>query len=329
MGTSALFHWNNVKGFRIQSVMDNSLRSSRNWPYVVAYFLLWGAFLALLVLTTGFELAEAVAGFVVLGLLFPAISLFFTRKSVPLPYQVRQPALESVLLLVYLALVAFVLVKGFGPAGKIVAEPQHTLAIFALKLVLFVTLPALVIVIAARYSLSELFTFSLKVRDLLPALFLSLAAMAMQAFLGRGLHDIREAELPPQLLLLAAPLSFLFLLFEVGLVEEFFFRTLLQERLAAALRSPWGGLVVAALLFGLVHAPGFYLRPAATQEALGQHPSHLLAIGYSVVITSVAGLFLGVLWMRTKNLTVLMIAHAATDFLPNLVPFCKTFHLLR
>ena len=46
-------------------------------------------------------------------------------------------------------------------------------------------------------------------------------------------------------------------------------RVLLQERLAAVLRSPWGGLVVAAVLFGLVHAPGFYLRPAATQEALG------------------------------------------------------------
>ncbi len=327
MCTSTPFQCNHGKAFRVQSVMDNSLRSPRNWPYVVAYFLLWGAFLALLLRTTSFELAEAVAGFVVLGLLFPAIALFFTRKSAPLTHQVRQPMRESVLLLAYLVFVAFVLVKGFGPAGKIVPEPQHILAILALKLVLFVTLPALLLVIASRYSLSQLFTFSLKGRDLLPALFLSLAAMAMQTFLGRGLHDIREAGLSPQLLLLATPLTFLFPLFEVGLVEEFFFRTLLQERLAAALRSPWGGLIVAAVLFGLVHAPGFYLRPAATQEALGQHPSLLMAIGYSVVITSVAGLFLGVLWMRTKNLAVLMIAHAATDFLPNLVPFCKTFHL--
>jgi CAAX protease family protein len=309
--------------------MDNTLRSSRNWPYVVAYFVSWGVFLALLMRTSSFELVEAVAGFVVLGLLFPAIAFLFTRRSVPLSHQVRQPARESVLLLAYLVFVAFVLVKGFGSAGRIVSEPQHTLALFALKLVLFVTLPALVLVIAARYSLSELFTFSLKGRDLLPALFLSLAAIAMQVFLGRGLHDLREAGLPAQTIILATPLSFLFLLFEVGLVEEFFFRALLQERIAAALKSPWGGLVVAAALFGLVHAPGFYLRPAATQEALGAHPSLFLAIGYSVVITSVAGLFLGVLWMRTKNLAVVMIAHAATDFLPNLIPFCKTFHLLR
>ena len=110
-------------------------------------------------------------------------------------------------------------------------------------------------------------------------------------------------------------------------MEEFFFRVLLQERLAVVLRSPWGGLVVAALLFGLMHAPGFYLRSASAQEGLGAHPTLAMAVGYSLVMTSLAGLFLGVLWMRTKNLAVLVIAHAATDFLPSLVPWVKTFHL--
>ncbi len=309
--------------------MDTSLRSARNLPYLIAYFFSWSLLLVLLLRTTNLEAAEAIASFVILGLVFPAIALLSTRKSVPLSHEVRQPARESMLLLAYLLFIAFVLVKGFGPAGRIAQEPQHTLAIFVLKLVLFVTLPALLLIIAARYSLSDLFTFSVKGRALLPAFILSLAAIVMQAFLGRGVHDIREAGLSAQSIAWATPLSFIFLAFEVGLVEEFFFRALLQERLAAAFKSPWGGLVVSALLFGLVHAPGFYLRPAATQEALGQHPSLILAIGYSVVITSVAGLFLGVLWMRTNNLAVVMIVHAATDFLPNLVPFCKTFHLIR
>lgn len=76
-------------------------------------------------------------------------------------------------------------------------------------------------------------------------------------------------------------------------------RVLLQERLAAVLRSPWGGLVVAAVLFGLVHAPGFYLRPAATQEALGSHPSLFVAVGYSIVLTSlVASGILGAVAFR-------------------------------
>ncbi|HYA64529.1 MAG TPA: CPBP family intramembrane glutamic endopeptidase, partial [Candidatus Sulfotelmatobacter sp.] len=137
----------------------------------------------------------------------------------------------------------------------------------------------------------------------------------------------RSAHFPVWVIALAAPLSFAWLLIEVGVVEEFFFRVLLQERLAAVLRSPWGGLVLAALLFGLVHAPGLYLRTSATQESLGSHPSLLMAVGYSIVMTSLAGLFVGVLWMRTRNFAVVVIVHAAGDFLPNLVPWVKAFHL--
>jgi len=169
----------------------------------------------------------------------------------------------------------------------------------------------------------------LKWRDLRPALWMSLAALLMQSFLGQGLHDIREAHLPVWVLAVATPLSFAWLIIEVGVVEEFFFRVLLQERLAAVLRSPWGGLVVAAVLFGLAHAPGYYLRAAAAGEAPGSHPSPFMAVGYSIVMISLAGLFVGVLWMRTKNFAVLVIVHAAGDFLPNLVPWVKAFHLTR
>ena len=119
------------------------------------------------------------------------------------------------------------------------------------------------------------------------------------------------------------------LLLEVGLVEEFFFRALLQERLASVLGSRWGGLVAGALLFGLVHAPGFYLRPARTMELLGDHPSLLMAVGYAVVMTSVAGLLMGMLWMRTKNLAVVILVHAAGDWLQGVVPFVTAFHLPR
>ncbi|HXY00567.1 MAG TPA: CPBP family intramembrane glutamic endopeptidase [Candidatus Limnocylindrales bacterium] len=307
--------------------MENGIRSSRNWPYLAAYFVLWGVFLAALVRKYSFSPQEALAGFVILALIFPALALLVTRRTEPLTHSVRHPWRETLVLLVYLVFVAVVLVQNFGPARSIKAEPQHTLAVFALKLVLFVTVPAFLLVALERYSLSDLFTFSLRRSALLPALWMSLAAIAMQAFLGRGLHDIHDSGLSTHALVLGIPLNLTFLLFEVGLVEEFFFRTLLQERLAAALRSPWGGIVVAAVLFGLVHAPGFYLRPAATLEHLGTYPSLFFAVGYSIVITSLAGLFLGVLWMRTKNLALVMLVHAAADLLPNVVPFCRTFHL--
>jgi membrane protease YdiL (CAAX protease family) len=54
-----------------------------------------------------------------------------------------------------------------------------------------------------------------------------------------------------------------------------------------------------------------------------------MAIGYSIVVTSTAGLFLGILWMRTKNFAVVIIVHAAGDLLPTLVPWVRAFHLAR
>jgi len=54
-----------------------------------------------------------------------------------------------------------------------------------------------------------------------------------------------------------------------------------------------------------------------TQEGLPGHPSLLLAIGYSIVITSSAGFLFGVLWARTRNFAVLVAAHGMADLLPN------------
>ena len=127
-------------------------------------------------------------------------------------------------------------------------------------------------------------------------------------------------------MLLAVGVTLPWLFMEAGIVEEYFFRVLVQARVAALLRSEVAGLVVMALIFGLAHAPGLYLRPEATGEDLGAHPSMLTAVGYSIVITSVAGFFLGVLWIRTRNLLLLSLVHAVGDLLPNLA---DTTHLWR
>jgi len=277
----------------------------------------------------GFEVTEALAALVILGVIFPALALLATRRVPALPYVVRQPGIETVALVMYLGVIAWLLVSGFGRVARIGAEPLHSVVLLSVKLMAFVVFPAAIVLALGHYRIAELVPISLRWHELRPAMWMSLAALLMQSFLGRGLYNIREAHLPVWVLAVATPLSFLWLTIEVGVVEEFFFRVLLQERLAAVLRSPWGGLVVAAVLFGLVHAPGFYLRPAATQEALGPHPSLSMAVGYSIVMTSLAGLFLGVLWMRTKNFAVLVIAHAAGGLLPNLVPWAKAFHLTR
>jgi membrane protease YdiL (CAAX protease family) len=84
--------------------------------------------------------------------------------------------------------------------------------------------------------------------------------------------------------------------------------------------------VIASLLFGLIHAPGLYFRTAVTMENVGAHPSALHAIGYSIVITSVAGLFMGTIWARTRNFAILIVVHAVTDLVPGLLPFMKQIH---
>jgi membrane protease YdiL (CAAX protease family) len=307
--------------------MDGSGSSARFGIYVGAYFAIWTLALVLLRSFEGFDASEALFAVVILGVIFPALAMLATRRLSPLPYVVHRPGIETAALLVYLVGIAWLLVSGFSRLVRIETEPLHSIALLVVKLLAFVVLPAALISAVGRYKIADLASISLRWRQLVPALLMALAALFMQSVLGRGLHDIREAHLPMWVLAVATPLSFAWLMIEVGVVEEFFFRVLLQQRLAAVLRSPWGGLVVAALLFGLVHAPGFYLRPAATQEALGAHPSIFMAVGYSIVLTSLAGLFLGVLWMRTRNFAVAVIAHAATDFLPNLVPWVKSFHL--
>lgn len=313
----------------VSNRMENVAHPERGITYVACYFALWTLMLGLLWAFTSFNLSEAISALVVLGLVFPALSWLCTRSQSSLPIAVRNANLESLLLILYLLAVVWVIVFGFERVARISAEPLHSVVLLIVKLVVFVLIPAGLIAKVGHYSFRDMMPTSLKPRALLPALWMSLAVLLMQAFLGRGLRDIRGAHQSASALMFAAPLCFVWLMLEVGVVEEFFFRVLLQERLARGVHSQWGGLVSASLLFGLVHAPGFYLRPAATQEALGAHPSLLLAIGYSVVLTSLAGLFLGVLWMRTKNFVVIVIVHAAGDLLPNLLPWTHSFHLVR
>jgi CAAX protease family protein len=112
---------------------------------------------------------------------------------------------------------------------------------------------------------------------------------------------------------------------EAGLVEEFFFRGLVQSHFAAAFKSEVSGVVLMSLIFGLAHAPGFIFRHAGEVEGLGSTPSAIDAIAYSIVVLAVSGITFGIIWARTKNLFALMLIHAAGDLLPNFGPFVRTW----
>src|SRR5438094_9589758 len=107
------------------------------------------------------------------------------------------------------------------------------------------------------------------------------ALLAFQFFLGNGAVPIRQGKFTAAQLLIGLPLCFIWLVIEVGLVEEFFFRALVQSRFGAWFKSEVSGIVLMSLAFGLAHAPGFIFRQAGGVEGLGPNPSALHAIAYS------------------------------------------------
>ena len=306
------------------------MSSAGSWwksPYLIGYVALYALTLFLLHHHERFELGEPLAVALIVGVGFSAASWWLTRQVAPLPFVVKRPGPETALVVVYLILVAAFLVWGLNwTHSAFPAEPLTSVTILVAKLMVFVLIPAAASYVLWGYRIRDYVNLTPAWRShVWPATGMSLLMIAFQLIFGQGPKLVRQSGFGPATLTIAVPLAYAWLVVEVGLVEEFFFRTLLQSRLAAWLKSETGGVVVMALLFGLVHAPGFYLRPGLTMEAVGTAPSVLMAVGYSIVVTSVAGFFLGVLWARTRNLPLVMAVHAAGDLVPNLVPMLKNW----
>jgi membrane protease YdiL (CAAX protease family) len=277
-----------------------------------------------------FDASDSIGVFVVLGIGFSLVAWLLTIGIKPLPYVVREPRQETATLLFYLVPLALFIAYGFSAIHRwLPAEPADSLAILVAKLAVFVAIPVWILISRFGYRARDLGPMSTKTSHMLVFVGMAFVLLVFQSLAGRGLKDITEAHVPADTLLFGMPLAFLWLMLEVGVVEEFFFRVLLQSRLSAAIKSELGGIVLASLLFGLVHSPGLYLRTGVTQEGLSANPSLLMAVGYSIVITSVAGFFLGVLWARTRNFLLLVLVHAAADLLPNALPTLRAFHILR
>lgn len=296
---------------------------------LVAYSALYAVLLLAMRRTAAFDITEPLMVLAILGVGFSLAAWLLTIGIDPLDYPILKPKRELAAVAVYLLPVVAFATWGLDLLHRYVpADPGNAFVILAGKLLVFVVVPTAIMKTEFGYSVCQLAPMSARTRQLLVALGMSLLLLAFQALLGRGLRDIASAHLPPSVLWYGLPLTFLWLALEAGVVEEFFFRVLLQTRLSAVLRSELGAIVLMSVIFGLAHAPGLYLRTGLTQEGLSPHPSLLMAVGYSIVITSVAGFFLGVLWARTRNFAVVVVVHAMGDLLPNVVPTLRSLRLL-
>jgi membrane protease YdiL (CAAX protease family) len=289
--------------------------------------------LAILWRHPNFGREEAIGGLIIFGIIFPLLAWVTTLRAKPLELPERRSSGELGLLLGCLIIVTLYLIWGAALSEMLVPgtwleSPQ--LVVLARKLIVFVAIPFLLFRIIFGYRWRDFGVQwaglkALAGNHVLVVLVLSAVILLFQFFAGTGAAPIRRGEFNASQLAIGLPLCFAWLFLEVGLVEEFFFRAVVQERLASWFRSQVSGVALMALLFGLAHAPGFILRGAGLHEAIGTTPSPLDSIAYAIVILSLSGIFFGIVWARTKNLFAVMFIHAATDLLPNFKEFVQTW----
>jgi len=309
-------------------------------PVAIGGLMLYVVSFTVLLQNRNFEPGGALIVLALFGIIFPALAWLATLRAVPLSISVHPTAREMLVLVACIVALTVYLVSGpqwinnHLPQTWIDSPRINFFITLAKKLIVFVLIPFGIFRFAFGYRLRD---FGIQ-RDglralcgnhLLMVLVVGGALLAFQFFLGNGAAPIREGKFTVGQLLLGLPLCFVWLVIEVGLVEEFFFRALVQSRLAAWFKSEVSGVVLMSLVFGLAHAPGFIFRGAGAVEGLGANPTALEATAYSIVVLAMSGILFGVMWARTKNLIALMLLHAAGDLLPNFAEFVNVWHIAK
>jgi membrane protease YdiL (CAAX protease family) len=238
---------------------------------------------------------------------------------------VARPALEAWAVIGYLVLYA-ALFLGWGLTAVrewFPQEPEREFAIDALKITAHVILPAGLLIVLGGKIGPLMKAHANRLSFWLPAIVLGVGLLALLCVISPSLKRINELNLAQSDWLWAGPGTFIWLVLAVGLCEEFLFRAVLVSRLTAWLKSATGAVVIGAILFGLAHAPGLWLR--AEPGEFGHFHDPLFVFAYCVAVLSPTGIFFGILWARTKSLWLLVLLHVCVDYLPNLPRFVQSF----
>lgn len=297
---------------------------------------LYACAFAILLRNKSFEPAEAIIVLIVFAGVFPLLAWAATRRAVPFSICAAPGTAALITLILYVILLSLYLIGGpqwidqHLPHSWIDSARIRFFIALAKKLVVFVAIPFLIFRFGFGYRARD---FGIQ-REGLRALWGSHlpvvvvvggAFLCFQYFFSGGGAAFRRENFTALQLFVGLPLCFVWLFVEAGLVEEFFFRGLVQSQFAAVFKSEVSGVVFMSLIFGLAHAPGFIFRRAGEVEGLGSNPSALDAVAYSIAVLAVSGITFGVIWARTKDLFALILIHAAGDLLPNFGAFARTW----
>ncbi|MBI3168877.1 MAG: CPBP family intramembrane metalloprotease [Chloroflexi bacterium] len=250
-----------------------------------------------------FPFSESIMVLLIVGVGFTGLVYLATLFLHTLPMQFDISSGELTFVISYVILVAILLVFKRTPEQWNGQFLKKKTADLLFKLAIFVGVPILALRMFWASSWESLgFSMGDAQGQLLAAVLLILFFGGFNLLVGSAAKPIRERRFSAKQAALGFGVALLWNILETGLVEEFFFRAFLQTRLIAALNSPLAGICLASLLFGLAHAPGIYLRKGDKSGPLGESPSLLNSILYTIVVLSPAGWFTGLLYWKTQSL---------------------------
>lgn len=208
----------------------------------------------------------------------------------------------------------------FSWIRELPGERVQAVAMLALKLTTMVVLPlALMRILGMPARLRA----RMPKRQAIVLLSLVIAVLALVALTTPAIPDLRALAPTAAVLLWAVPFNAAWVALEAALCEEILFRAFLQTQLEAWMK-PAAAIVSAALIFGLAHVFGLWLRGDASMDPSNPALSSFAwAAAYSIAILSPPALLFGVLWWRTRNLLLLVVLHASINFLPTLPEFIQ------
>jgi len=288
------------------------------------YALLWVISTGYLFLTQG-DWGTGIMSLLIFGIALSGLAWFLTRGADVPETPVLRPFRELGAVTIYLLLYTFVFLLWGLSFLKEQIEPGkiQDFAVLASKLVVHVGFPALLLVLLGA-KIGPLFDPGLRGRRFgRTLLVMGPIFIGLLMVISPSLKNISETGATSSTLLWAIPLTYVWLLLEVGLCEEFLFRAVLQTRLTAVFRSYWSGIFITSIVFALVHVPGLYLR--GDVETFGASVDLWQVIAYTIAVLSPISVLFGIVWARTRSLLLVVMLHASVDLLPSLAETIVTW----
>lgn len=283
----------------------------------VIFLLLWAASVGYLFATDG-DWTMGIISLLIFGVALSGLAWFLTRGASVPETPVVHPARELGAVSLYLLIYTFLFLLWGMSYLKTHIEPGRLQEIVILisKLTVHVGLPVLLLVLLGA-KIKPLFDPGLRERRFGRTLIvMGLVLIGLLAVVSPSLGDIAETGAGIQTLVWIVPFTYIWLMLEAGLCEEFLFRAVLQTRVTAVFRSSWAGIVITSLVFALVHVPGLYLRGDA--DTSGASADLWQVVAYTIAVLSPISVLFGILWARTRSLLLVVMLHASVDLLPAL-----------